>query len=100
ILSEDLKSIVRRSVELSMIKIDEREFEEFVEEVSKLMNLVKKLDEIDLGEIEPLFYVWERGDILREDEPKDHGDEMIKWLEKNSRVENRYVKAPRTVEER
>ncbi|MEZ0290853.1 MAG: Asp-tRNA(Asn)/Glu-tRNA(Gln) amidotransferase subunit GatC [Sulfolobales archaeon] len=101
IMSEnELIDLVKRSIRLAMLEVDDRELETLMKEIKSLMNLVKKLDEIELEEVEPLFFVWERGGSLREDRVVDFGEEIFKWLEKSSRVENRFVKTPRTVEER
>lgn len=96
----DPRELARRSVHLALVDIDERELEEFIKEIEKLMTLVKRLDEIDLRDVEPMFYVWDRTEVLRDDEVHDYGEEIMGWLERSSRVENRYVKGPRTVEER
>ncbi|MGC9148770.1 MAG: Asp-tRNA(Asn)/Glu-tRNA(Gln) amidotransferase subunit GatC [Sulfolobales archaeon] len=99
-MSESLRDLVKRSIYLSMINFDEKDLENFIIELSHLMDLIKKLDEIDLGEIEPLFFIWEDQGSLREDESLERSEEMIRWLEKNSLVENRLVKGPKTVEEK
>ncbi|MGC9009029.1 MAG: Asp-tRNA(Asn)/Glu-tRNA(Gln) amidotransferase subunit GatC [Sulfolobales archaeon] len=99
-MSESLRDLVKRSIYLSMVSIDEKDLDNFINELSHLMDLIKKLDEINLEEVEPLFFIWEDQGSLREDEVLDRSEEMIRWLERNSLMENRLVKGPRTVEEK
>ncbi len=99
-MAQSLRDLVKRSIALSMINFDERDLDNFIIELSHLMDLVKRLDEINLENIEPLFYIWEEHGSLREDEVEERGDEMIHWLGKSSLVENRFVKGPRTLEEK
>jgi aspartyl/glutamyl-tRNA(Asn/Gln) amidotransferase C subunit len=99
-VSESLRDLVKRSIYLSMVSIDEKDLDNFINELSHLMDLIKKLDEINLEEVEPLFFIWEDQGSLREDEVLDRSEEMIRWLERNSLMENRLVKGPRTVEEK
>ncbi len=99
-MSESLRDLVKRSIYLSMVNIDEKDLDNFINELSHLMDLIKKLDEINLEEVEPLFFIWEDQGSLREDEVLEKSEEMIHWLERSSLIENRLVKGPRTVEEK
>ena len=99
-MSESLRDLVKRSIYLSMVNIDEKDLDSFINELSHLMDLIKKLDEINLEEVEPLFFIWEDQGSLREDEVLEKSEEMIHWLERSSLIENRLVKGPRTVEEK
>ncbi|MEL9929533.1 MAG: Asp-tRNA(Asn)/Glu-tRNA(Gln) amidotransferase subunit GatC [Sulfolobales archaeon] len=96
----DLAEMVRRSIRLAMIDVNEKEFEELLGEIKTLMKLVRRLDEIELGPVEPLFHVWEKSNPVREDLVVDMGEEIFEWLARSSRIEGRFVKAPKTVEER
>lgn len=99
-MSDALRDLVKRSVHLSMISINESDLEDLIRELSALMNLIKKLDEIDLRDVEPLFYAWENAEVLREDEVSEKNESIFEWLERNTSVENRLVKGPRSVEEK
>ncbi len=70
------------------------------EEVSKVLELFRTLDEIkELDEYEPLFYVHDVSGPVREDEPSDELSLSYSDLELNRELERGFFKAPRTVVE-
>lgn len=77
---------------LSKIEL-RREEREFEEQLNEILEYFKKLDEVDLKGVEPLYHVLELKNVFREDAPKpSNPGEMLKVV---PRLKGRYVRAPR-----
>lgn len=57
--------------DLARLSLEEEEIKMFEEQFSQILNYVKKIQELNVDEIEPTFHVIERENPLREDEVKD-----------------------------
>ena len=63
--------LVDRLAELSKLEFDEQAKEGIKKDLQKIMNLVEKLEEIDVEGIEPLIYMTDEKNVLRADVVKD-----------------------------
>ena len=62
-LSGDLE----KSARSARLSANEAELKALKEDVAKILEYVKELEEYDLSEVEPLYYVHEQCNVLRED---------------------------------
>jgi len=78
---------------LSKMELSKEEKKLFQEQLNEILDYFKKLDELDLRGVEPLYHVVELKNVFREDEPKPYDpDKILKLIPK---LKGRYVKAPR-----
>jgi aspartyl-tRNA(Asn)/glutamyl-tRNA(Gln) amidotransferase subunit C len=63
--------LVDQLAELSKLEFDEQGKEAIKRDLQKILNLVEKLEEIDVEGIEPLIYMTDEKNVLRKDLVKD-----------------------------
>lgn len=74
------KATVEKLADLARLEFSEKEKEEMLQDMNKIMAFVEKINEMDLEGVEPLIYMIEEGNVLREDEVTDQvtRDEALK----------------------
>ena len=63
--------LVDRLSELSKLEFDEQAKEGLKKDLQKILNLVEKLEEINVDGVEPLIYMTDEKNVLRKDVVKD-----------------------------
>lgn len=74
------KATVEKLADLARLEFSEKEKEEMLQDMNKIMAFVEKINEMDLDGVEPLIYMVEEGNVMREDEVTDQvtRDEALK----------------------
>lgn len=74
------KETVEKLAHLARLEFSEKEKEEMLEDMNKIMAFVDKINELDLEGVEPLIYLTEEENVLRGDEVNNHvtKDEALK----------------------
>ena len=74
------KATVEKLADLARLEFSEKEKEEMLQDMNKIMAFVEKINELDLEGVEPLIYMIEEGNVLREDEVTEQvtRDEALK----------------------
>ena len=90
-ISEDT---VRHVARLARINLSEEEVKKFSEELSKVVDSFKILDEVRIKEVEPSFHPIKTVNVLRED-IAEKGLDKKEVLEQAVHVEDGFIKAPR-----
>lgn len=74
------KAVVEKLAHLARLEFSEKEKEQMMQDMNKITAFVEKINELDLDGVEPLIYMTEEENVLREDEV--HGqvtrDEALK----------------------
>lgn len=61
---------VKYIAQLSMLRFDDKEIEQFTQEFNKIIEYIDQLNDLDLSDVEPLYHPVEGSKAtLREDEP-------------------------------
>jgi aspartyl-tRNA(Asn)/glutamyl-tRNA(Gln) amidotransferase subunit C len=60
-------ALVNRLAELAKLEFDDASREEIKQDLSKILSLVEKLQELDTDNVEPLIYLTEETNVLRDD---------------------------------
>jgi len=60
-------ALVGRLAELSKLEFDEQSKEEIKKDLQKVLDLVEKLEKVDVDGVEPLIYMTEEKNVLRKD---------------------------------
>jgi aspartyl-tRNA(Asn)/glutamyl-tRNA(Gln) amidotransferase subunit C len=63
--------LVCRLAELSKLEFDEAATEGIKKDLQKILDLVQKLEEVNVDGIEPLIYMTDEKNVLRKDEIRD-----------------------------
>jgi aspartyl-tRNA(Asn)/glutamyl-tRNA(Gln) amidotransferase subunit C len=74
------KATVEKLADLARLEFSEKEKDEMLQDMNKIMAFVEKINELDLEGVEPLIYMIEEGNVLREDEVTEQvtRDEALK----------------------
>jgi aspartyl-tRNA(Asn)/glutamyl-tRNA(Gln) amidotransferase subunit C len=85
---------VEHIAELAKIELTESEKELFRDQLGRILEYFRKIDELDLEDVEPTTHVLDVSNVFRDDEPRESlppGEVLRNASEK----EGRYFKAPR-----
>ena len=88
--------LVDRLAELSKLEFDEQAKEGLKKDLQKILNLVEKLEEIDVEGVEPLIYMTDEKNILRKDVVKDTVTKEDALLNAPQR-DSDYFKVPKVI---
>lgn len=90
------EELVKHLAWLARLELDEAEVKSFTEQLSKVLDYFKILDEAEAEGIEPAFNVLELSNVMREDEP---GPTLSpeEALANAPLKEGEYIEAPRMV---
>ncbi|MDX9715657.1 MAG: Asp-tRNA(Asn)/Glu-tRNA(Gln) amidotransferase subunit GatC [Dissulfurispiraceae bacterium] len=61
------KDKVRKIAELSRLKLEESDIEEYALQMNKILDYVEQLDKLDTGNIEPTSHVLQLKNVTRQD---------------------------------
>ena len=62
------KASVERLAHLSRLEFSEKEKEDMLQDMNKIMAFVEKVNELDLDGVEPLIYMIEEENVMRADQ--------------------------------
>ncbi|MEN3046285.1 MAG: Asp-tRNA(Asn)/Glu-tRNA(Gln) amidotransferase subunit GatC [Candidatus Hydrothermales bacterium] len=85
----ELEKEVKRISELARIKIEDYNY--FVENFLKILNLFKKINELDLENEKPFFYLEHLKTELRKDEDIEFADRELLFLNSPEKKGNFFV---------
>jgi aspartyl-tRNA(Asn)/glutamyl-tRNA(Gln) amidotransferase subunit C len=88
--------LVDRLSELSKLEFDAQAKEGLKKDLQKILNLVEKLEEIDVEGVEPLIYMTDETNVLRKDVVKDTVTKEEALLNAPQR-DSDYFKVPKVI---
>ena len=88
------KEQTKHIAKLARIKLDEKEIEKYQGELSKILDYIEKLKEVNVEGIQPMSHPVEIKNVMREDKRKqeEEGKMGEKLLEMMPDKKNRYLK--------
>jgi len=90
------KKIVEKLADLSKLEFDDKSREEIINDLNKMLAFVEKLNEIDTTNVEPLIYMTDEVNVLREDDV--HHEITQKDALKNApKKDSDYFKVPKVL---
>ncbi len=95
-MTPDLATI-RRLAELAKLEFDEKQQQEIAKDLGRMLDFVDKLKELDTKGVEPLIYMSDEVNVLRDDEAKTEitRDEALSNAPKR---DSDYFKVPKVLE--
>lgn len=91
------KKVVSDIAHLSRLEMNEAEQENMAKEMSKILNWMEKLNEVNTDNVEPLIHMSTEVNVLREDEPGNilpHKNALLNAPKKDSN----YFRVPKVIE--
>ena len=89
-------ALIGRLARLSQLEFDDTRKEEFKKDLQKMIGFVEKLNEVDVSGVEPLLYMGEEPETLREDKRQpslDRGEALANAPD----ADDQYFKVPQVV---
>ncbi|MFK7983564.1 MAG: Asp-tRNA(Asn)/Glu-tRNA(Gln) amidotransferase subunit GatC [Saprospiraceae bacterium] len=68
------KTLISKLEKLARLKLSATESTQIQGDLNNILQMVSKLEELDLDNVEPLIYITEEVNVLREDEIKNQVD--------------------------
>ena len=68
------KTLISKLEKLARLKLSSAESTKIQGDLNNILQMVSKLEELDLDNVEPLIYITEEVNVLREDEIKNQVD--------------------------
>jgi aspartyl-tRNA(Asn)/glutamyl-tRNA(Gln) amidotransferase subunit C len=65
------EKVITRIAELSKLEFDSESTKEIQKDLNRILGFIDKLEELDTSEVEPLIFMREEKNILREDDVKE-----------------------------
>jgi aspartyl-tRNA(Asn)/glutamyl-tRNA(Gln) amidotransferase subunit C len=89
-------ALVENLCKLACLEFDESGRQEIKNDLQKMIGFVEKLNELDLRDVEPLLYMGEEINVLREDIP---GERLSRTeaLKNAPAADDQYFKVPQVV---
>jgi aspartyl-tRNA(Asn)/glutamyl-tRNA(Gln) amidotransferase subunit C len=89
--------IVKDVAHLARLEFEEEKLERMKTDLSRMISFVNKLNELDTENVEPLIYISEETNVLREDVVK-HEISQKKALMNAPKKDSDYFKAPKAID--
>ena len=68
------KALISKLEKLARLKLSEAESSQIREDLNNILQMVNKLEELNLDKVEPLIYITEEVNVLRDDEINNQVD--------------------------
>lgn len=84
---------------LARLEFENEAKEEIMNDMSRMLDFVNKLNELDTNNVEPLIYMVDETNVLREDEVR-HDITQKEALKNAPKKDSDYFKVPKVVEKK
>ena len=88
---------VDKLADLAKLEFDKEGKEAIVKDLSRILTFIDKLNELDTTNIEPLIYMSDEVNMLRDDEVKDHIPQQDA-LKNSPKHDSDYFKMPKVID--
>ena len=93
------QKIVDETAHLARLEFDDKSKPEIIKDMTNMLAFVEKLNELNTDNVEPLVYMTDEVNVLREDEVR--GDmTQTEALENAPKKDSDYFKVPKVVEKK
>lgn len=93
------RSTVDKLADLARLEFDEKGKEEIIGDLNRILTLIEKLDELDTTHVEPLIYMNNEVNVLREDEVKQDISQH-EALKNAPKKDSDYFKVPKVIHQK
>jgi aspartyl-tRNA(Asn)/glutamyl-tRNA(Gln) amidotransferase subunit C len=90
---------VDKLAELAKLEFDQSSKEEIIKDLNRIVSFVEKLNELDTSSVEPLVYLTEDTNVLREDAVKQEISQA-EALKNAPKRDSDYIKVPKVIDKK
>ena len=90
------RELILKLEKLSRLELADEQRTRMQEDLSKMLGMVQKLDELDLDNVDPLLHMSENANVTRSDEVKGHM-ETAKAMKNAPESTSKYFKVPKVI---
>lgn len=90
------RELILKLEKLSRLELSEEERQKMQVDLGRMLDMVKKLEEVDLDTIKPLTHLITQNNVTRPDKVEDHIDRQ-KALDNAPDSMNEYFKVPKVI---
>ena len=90
------RELILKLEKLSRLELSEEERQKMQVDLGKMLEMVKKLEEVDLDTIKPLTHLTTQNNVTRPDQVEEHIDRQ-KALDNAPDSMNEYFKVPKVI---
>ncbi len=94
---EITEKIIRETAHLARLEFEQDGLEKMKSDLNRMIGFVEKLNELDTSGVEPLIYMVDETNVLREDDVK-HSFSQKEALKNAPKKDSDYFKAPKVIE--
>jgi aspartyl-tRNA(Asn)/glutamyl-tRNA(Gln) amidotransferase subunit C len=91
--------IVDEIAHLARLEFDEKAKEEIIGDMNRMLSFIDKLSELDTANVEPLIYMTDEVNVMRDDEPIV-SITQADALKNAPKRDSDYYKAPKVIEQK
>ena len=91
--------IVDEIAHLARLEFDEKAKEEIIGDMNRMLSFIDKLSELDTANVEPLIYMTDEVNVMRDDEPIV-SIAQADALKNAPKRDSDYYKAPKVIEQK
>lgn len=91
------KEDILKLAKLARLRLNNKEVEQFQEEITSILGYVEKLDDVDTGKLKPTYQVTGLVNVTRPDEVVDYGTDQAALLKNLPAREGNYAKVKRMI---
>ena len=91
--------IVDEVAHLARLEFDDKSKEEIIGDMNRMLSFVDKLSELDTNNVEPLIYMTDEVNVMRDDEPVVTITQA-EALKNAPKRDSDYYKAPKVIEQK
>jgi aspartyl-tRNA(Asn)/glutamyl-tRNA(Gln) amidotransferase subunit C len=91
--------IVDEVAHLARLEFDEKAKEEIIGDMNRMLSFIDKLSELDTANVEPLIYMTDEVNVMRDDEPIV-SITQADALKNAPKRDSDYYKAPKVIEQK
>ena len=91
------KVLISKLEKLARLELSNNEKEGLMHDLNNILDMVKKMEEVDTAAVEPLVYISEEVNVLREDEI-NHQVDRQEALDRAPDQDGTYFKVPKVID--
>jgi len=91
------KDTVEKIAHLARLEFNENEQEQIINDMNNMLTFVNKLNEVDTSNVEPLIYMSDEVNVLRDDEVKQEITQH-EALKNAPKKDSDYIKVPKVID--
>ena len=90
---------VDKLADLAKLELDDASKQELIKDLNRIVTFIEKLNELDTSSVEPLIYLTDETNVMREDKVKQEITQQDA-LKNAPKRDSDYIKAPKVIDKK